>query len=236
MASVIVDQNFKVYCGDAVAAKITFSYPPGTVSGEESGLIISKKPGVLIQRFQPSESPGEDCKRYAARVTIARYRHTQPGQQGERIYGPDLTWSFSVYGPFSPELRIVSEPRGDSYHGIIQTVQVYCRSTFGYSYLGCTDPGWYTITSGAGYGSYILDPQQMRVHGISPLATPEQSFVFSVMDSTGLIYLRTESVEPSVLIECENCPPGTTRMGSCCLDCGGILSELAAMRSIVSQL
>ncbi|MBW4514176.1 MAG: hypothetical protein KME11_03115 [Timaviella obliquedivisa GSE-PSE-MK23-08B] len=224
-------------CPRAVTARVTYDYLDNGIEYSPTGVIVSNEPGVIVSKIKLNDEGGNvNCRLYTLEIVVGQYSRTEPMQLGQRVdLFNDYIVEATVYGPIG-EARIINVPTSN---GTRQKIELFCRAPFGYFSGGCFTPDFYEIgiLAGTRNNAHFLDPDNIRVQAIRYFTNPVPPCRFVVLDGTGYIYDRTESVCPSTTVTCEGtCLPGGARIGGCCVDCSDLTENLEAIRQAMRRL
>lgn len=218
----------RIQCINAVRAVINYNYPGFSDNPFYQGVIVSRRPGVLLTVRQVNEATS-DCEIYNVTIRSPLVTWSLPNMQGVESDVGNYERFFAVHGPVMDlKFEVLADP--DSYYGIQQKVTLKCRGPFG---SGCQPLDYYAIgiRRGGSGSAPLFDTDYMTVEGVQNINSSDPlPYRFAVIDETGLIFERTELVRPNTAVECIGfCQPGGSRIGDCCIDCsnlGGILEEI----------
>jgi hypothetical protein len=207
-------------CEGTKTARAWFRY-----EGGEWDNVISRNPPITVklEPKTPTDSAGKcDGVAYKFQILINHteytdYFYTLPG------YGDFYTY----WGPIG-NIRFDNHPeRGNG--------QIYleCRGDDNNPILPFAE---YLFTSiGPNYIVKVINLS--RLDGLPDNCGGNGTCVFTVSDTKGKLFQKEAEKCPEYRIECDNdCPPGTTKCGDCCLDCASIKSSLNAARQAVQNL
>jgi len=240
-------------CTNAVRASIEYDYGGDGSDPTKHGFIISNNPPVVVSVSQPSQGT-VDCGIYLFSVVMPQVTWSLPNRQGIETYRETRITGSLAFGPIIPNsVTVISTAAPGTYYGVTQEIFLSSRGPFR-GYERCSSPGSYKTVDDIGGGlipgapagstaqnAYypLFDVANVKIQGVVRIDGPydPSPCTFTVIDTTGMIYRRTEASCPTTIVRCEGtCLPGGSRIGGCCVDCSDLTGNLEAIRQAMRRL
>lgn len=176
----------------------------------------------IIFYVRQDSDPTAICQYYYGKIVVQRYRLNA---QGDRVYGSPAIFNFAGYGPIG---RVVV---------IDQEVYVECRGRT--AAAGCQQTvGLYKLPmpKGGTNNNPFYDSETVWIEGLDRAVNSTNPYELFVFGATGENFSErsTQIIQPSII--CHNCPPGETKMGSCCINCDSVIQQLQQIRDTVRAI
>jgi hypothetical protein len=225
-------------CEGAREARVRFRY-----NGGDWDNVISRNPPVdyTFETILPSFGGRGQCScvHYSGDVVIAQgfyYNHWTGNIlfQSAGIYRV----SIQFLGPLAG-IRLNPQCPNNNNN---RCLEIQTRGLPGAQDGTCSELKFRSVPGQSLRGNWTYDDRTLTVENIRRIDNrPDDNCgqnrcKFSVKDAMGTIYERIEDDCPAVTVDCNECPPGQSRIGNCCINCNEITQQIRDIQELVRQL